>query len=122
MLPNQPLHHIRFRERPAVLIGYWPVDIALKEGEHGEPDTSSSALLVGPGVGKSVVVEEESCSDVEGYEDVDGVVFMCSQDEEDAKKIQDPGQCVNKVPAPRSVCSKNKRHTEQMWTLVNLSF
>lgn len=51
-----------------------------------------------------MVVQEESGSDVEGYEDIDGVVFMCSQDEEDAEEIEDPGQCVNEVPAPGSVC------------------
>lgn len=31
---------------------------------------------------------------------------MCSQDEEDAEKIEDPGQCVNEVPASWSVCVK----------------
>lgn len=51
-----------------------------------------------------MVVQEESGSDVEGYKDVDGVVFMCSQDEEDAEQIEHPGQSVNKVPAPWSVC------------------
>lgn len=51
-----------------------------------------------------MVVQEESGSDVERYEHVNGVVFMCSQDEEDAKEIEDPGQCVNEVPASWSVC------------------
>lgn len=82
-LPN----HSRSSEGPTVLVGDGPVDVALKEGEHGEPDASSSTLLVGPGVGQSVVVQEESGSDVERYEHVDGVVFVCSQDEEDAKEI-----------------------------------
>ncbi len=86
-LSNQPPHHSRSSEGPAVLVGDGPVHIALKEGEHGEPDASSSALLVGPGVSQSVVVQEESGCDVERYEHVDGVVFMCRQDEEDAKEI-----------------------------------
>lgn len=50
-LSNQPLHHNRSREGPAVLVGDRPIDIALKEGEHREPNASSSTLLVGPGVG-----------------------------------------------------------------------
>lgn len=50
-----------------------------------------------------MVVQEESGGDVERYEDVDRVVFMGSQDEEDAKQVQDPGQSMNKVPAPWSV-------------------
>lgn len=29
---------------------------------------------------------------------------MCSQDEEDAKEVKNPGQRVNKVPASRCVC------------------
>lgn len=53
-----------------------------------------------------MVVQEESGSDVEGYEDINRVVFMCSQDEEDAEEIEDPGQCVNKVPASGSVCKE----------------
>ena len=53
-----------------------------------------------------MVVQEEPGSDVEGDEHVDGVVFMCGQDEEDAEKIEDPGQRVNEVPAPWGVCIK----------------
>lgn len=56
LLSNQPLQHSRSRKRPAVLVGHRPVDIALKKGEHGEPDASSPALLVSPSVGQSVVV------------------------------------------------------------------
>lgn len=108
-LSNQPPHHSGSREGPAVLVGDWPVDVALKEGEHGKPDASSSALLVGPGVGQSVVVQEESGGDVERYEHVNGVVFMCCQDEEDAKEVQDPGQCVNEVPTSRRVCLWNEK-------------
>lgn len=51
-----------------------------------------------------MVVQEESGGDVERYEDVDGVVFMGGQDEKDPKQVQDPGQGVNEVPAPWSVC------------------
>lgn len=89
-LSNQPPHHSRSREGPAVLVGDGPVDVALEEREHGEPDARSSTLLVGPGVGQSVVVQEESGGDVECYEHVNGVVLVRSQDEEDAEEIQDP--------------------------------
>lgn len=89
-LSNQPLHHSGSREGPAVFIGDRPVDVALKEGEHREPDAGSSTLLVGPGVGQGVVIEEKSGGDVERYEHVNGVVLVRSQDEEDAKEVQNP--------------------------------
>lgn len=53
-----------------------------------------------------MVVQEQSGSDVERYEHVNGVVLMCGQDEEDAKEIQNPGQGVNEVPASGSVCER----------------
>lgn len=56
-----------------------------------------------------MVVQEESRGDVERYENINGVVLVCSQDEENAKEIQNPGQGVNKVPAPRSVWEKKER-------------
>lgn len=102
-LSNQPPHHSRLRKGPAVLVGHRSVDVALKEGEHGEPDACSSTLLVGSGVSQSVVVQEESSGDVECYENINGVMLMCSQDEENSKEIQDPGQGVNEVPASWSV-------------------
>lgn len=61
-----------------------------------------------------MVVQEESGSDVESYEHIDGVVFVCSQDEEDTEEIQDPGQRVNKVPASWSICEIKK---EQQLTI-----
>lgn len=109
LLSDQPLQHSRSRKRPAVLVGDRPVDIALKEGEHGEPDASSPALLVGPSVSQGVVVQEESGSDVEGYEHVNGVVFMRSQDEEDAEEVEHPGQSVDKIPTSWSVCVNQRR-------------
>lgn len=60
-----------------------------------------------------MVVQEESGSDVEGDEHVNGVVFMCSQDEEDAEEIEDPGQSVNEVPASWSVlCDEEVEHSQ----------
>lgn len=103
LLSNQPLHRRRSGEGPAVLVGDGPVDVALEEGEHGEPDASSPTLLVRPGVGQSMVVQEESGSDVEGNEHVNGVVLMGSQDEEDPKEVEHPRQGVNEVPASWSV-------------------
>lgn len=57
-----------------------------------------------------MVVQEESGGDVERDEHVDGVVFVCGQDEEDAEEIQDPGQCVNEVPASWSVCQIRRQN------------
>lgn len=50
-----------------------------------------------------MVIQEQSGSDVEGDEDVNGIVFMCGQDEKDAKEVKDPGQGVNKIPTPWSI-------------------
>lgn len=111
-LSNQPPHHSRSREGPAVLVGDGSIDVTLKEGEQGEPNARSSTLLVGPGVGQSVVVQEKSGSDVERYKNINGVVLMCSQDEEDAKEIQDPGQGVNEVPASWGVCLWNNKREQ----------
>lgn len=55
-LPYEPPHHSRSGEGPAVLVRHGSVNVALKEGEHGEPDAGSPTLLVGAGVGQSVVV------------------------------------------------------------------
>lgn len=93
-------------ERPAVLVGHGPVDVALEEGEHGEPDARAAALLVGSSVGQRVVVQEESGGDVEGDEDVDGVMLVRRQDEEDAEQVEDPRERVDEVPAARRVCGR----------------
>lgn len=75
------------RERPAVPVGYWPIHIALEEGEEGEPDSCPAALPVDPRVGQRVVVQEQPCGQVEGHKHINGVVLMASKDEEDAKQI-----------------------------------
>lgn len=90
-LANKTPHDGRLRKGPAVLVGHWAINVALKEGEHGEPDACSAAMLVGPSVGQGMIVQEESGGDVEGDEYIDGIVFVSSKDEEDPKKIQDPG-------------------------------
>lgn len=51
-----------------------------------------------------MVVEEEASGDVEGDEHVDGVVLVSRQDEEDPKKVQNPGNGVNQVPWSWSIC------------------
>lgn len=50
-LSNQSFHVGRFVEGPVVLVGDRSVHIALKEGEHGEPNACPPAVLVGTGVG-----------------------------------------------------------------------
>lgn len=86
-----------------VLVRDGSVHVALKEGEHGEPDARPAAVLVGARVGQGVVVEEEAGGDVEGDEDVDGVVLVSGQNEEDTKEIQDPGDGVDEIPVARRV-------------------
>lgn len=90
-------------EGPAVLIRDGAVDVALEEGEHGEPDAGAAAVLVGARVSEGVVIQEETRGDVERDEDVDGVMLVSCQDEEDPEKIQHPRQSVDEVPAPGSV-------------------
>lgn len=90
-------------EGPAVLIGDGTIDVALEEGEHWKPDACTATVLVGTRVRESVVIQEETCGDVKGDEDVDGVMLMGRQDEEDPEQIQHPGQSVDEVPAPGSV-------------------
>lgn len=84
---DQTPHEGRSAKRPVVLVWHRSVDVALKEGEHGEPDARSATLLVHTGVGQRVVVEEEARGDVEGDEHVDGVMLVGRQDEEDSKQV-----------------------------------
>lgn len=70
-----------------VLVWDGSVHIALKEREHREPNASPAAVLVGSSVGQRVVVEEKASGDVEGDEDVDGVVFVSCQDEKNPKEV-----------------------------------
>lgn len=86
-----------------VLVRDGSVHVALEEGEHGEPDARPTAVLVGTRVGQRVVVEEEAGGDVEGDEDVDGVVLVGRQDEEDAEQVQNPGDGVDEIPVARRV-------------------
>lgn len=50
-LSNQSFHEGRFVEGPVILVGDGSIHIALKEGEHGEPNACPPALLVGTSVG-----------------------------------------------------------------------
>lgn len=54
--------------------------------------------MIGLCVRQRVVVQEQSGGDVKCNEDVDGVMFVCRQDEEDSKQIQDPRHGVDEVP------------------------
>lgn len=74
-------------EGPAVLIGDGAVHVALEEREHGKPDTCAATVLVGARVSESVVIQEQTCGDIKGDEDVDGVMLVSRQDEEDPKQI-----------------------------------
>ena len=71
----------------------------LKEVEKGKPDSRSVAvsLIERPIIGQRVVVEKETGADVEGDEDVDGVVLMGGQNEEDAEEVQHPADGVHQV-------------------------
>lgn len=86
-----------------VLVRDGSVHVALEEREHREPDARPAAVLVGARVGQGVVVEEEAGGDVEGDEDVNGVVLVSRQNEEDAEQVQDPGDSVDEIPVARGV-------------------
>lgn len=66
--------------------------MCFKVTKHGKPDLCPERipLLQGTVVGQRVVVEEHARRDVECNEDINGVVFVGSQDEEDAKHVQHP--------------------------------
>lgn len=49
-LSNQSFHEGRFTEGPVILVGDRSIHVALKKGEHGEPNACPSAMLVGTGV------------------------------------------------------------------------
>lgn len=51
VLPNQKFHEGRFIEGPVVLVRDRSIDVALKEGEHREPNARPPAVLEGTGVG-----------------------------------------------------------------------
>ena len=82
-----------------------PVDVALEKVEEREVEPGAlshpadGALVVG----QSVVVQEEPGGDVEGDEDVDGVVLVGGEDEEDAENVADPREGVEEVDAARGV-------------------
>lgn len=107
-LANNDLEKMWPGERPAVSVGDWTIDIALKEGKKREPDACSPAPLVDARVSQRVVVQEQACGQIESHKHIDGVVLMASKDEEDAKQIQHPGHSVNKVPASWSVLSNEE--------------
>ena len=64
-------------------------------------------LIFGDGsiVDEGVVVQEESASDVECYEYINAVVFVCGQDKEDSKAIAEPGEGVEEEDSPAGVFS-----------------
>ena len=93
------------------LVGDLAVDVALEEVEEGEVEPGALAHPAARGalvVGQGVVVEEEPGGDVEGDEDVDGVVLVGGQDEEDAEDVADPGEGVQEVDAARRVVRDEK--------------
>lgn len=108
LLANHSLHEDRFTKRPVVLVRDRSIYIALEERKHGEPDASPAAVLIRPGVGQRMVVEEEASSDIESNKHIDGVVLVSREDEENPKQIQHPGNGVNEIPGSRSVFSDKK--------------
>lgn len=69
-------------------------------------------MLICPRVGQRVVIQEQPSGDVEGDENVDGVVLMSSQDEEDPKQVQHPCQRVQNVPVTWSVYGDRSTNTQ----------
>ncbi|EGV97822.1 hypothetical protein I79_002190 [Cricetulus griseus] len=46
-----------------------------------------------------MVVQKESCCDIKGNKHINGIMFMGSQDEEDSKEVENPGESVQEIPA-----------------------
>lgn len=78
--------------------------------------------MIGARVSQRVIVQEQSGCDVEGDEDVDGVVLVRRQDEEDAKQVEDPGEGVDEIPVSWGVCWGNKQKLQSCtdWLVQNL--
>lgn len=67
--------------------------------------------MIGSGVGQGMVVQKESCGDIKGNEHINGIVFMGSQDEEDSKEVENPGERVQEIPASWCIfCDKEIQH------------
>jgi len=92
------------------LIWHNSFDFTLEEIEERKPDACalSVTLIERSMIGESVVVKEEPCGDIEGNEDINGVVFVSCKDKEDSKEIQDPRDSVNEVQVWRCICDGEK--------------
>lgn len=67
--------------------------------------------MIRSGISQSVVVQKESCCDIKGNKHVNGVMFMGSQDEEDSKEVENPGQSVQEIPASWCIfCDEEIQH------------
>lgn len=60
-------------------------------------------------VGQRVIVEKQSCANVEGDEDIDRVMLVAGQYEEHAEQVQHPGERVDEVEALRCVWLRGTR-------------
>lgn len=114
--------------RAVVVIRNDSIDGALEVAEEWKPDSSSSRIVGHQRliVGQRVVVKEEPRGDVESDEHVDGVMFVCGEDEEDAEHVQQPGGRVEEVEISRSICKRKKtslkpsheRHNKKSYILL----
>lgn len=90
--------------RPDKFIRNDPVYVGLEIRKHREPDLSPLVgLLERPRVRQGVIIEKEAGGDVEGNDDVDGVMLMSGQDEENTKDVQYPGEGVEEVEVTRRI-------------------
>lgn len=46
-----------------------------------------------------MVVQKESCRDIKGNKHINGIMFVGSQNEEDSKEVENPGQSMQEIPA-----------------------
>lgn len=86
------LEPLWYLERPLILVWNHPIAARLKEGKQRKPDTRALGILLHQGsvVSKCVIVHEQARSNVEGNENVNGVVFVGGKDEENAKDVEHP--------------------------------
>jgi hypothetical protein len=51
-----------------------------------------------------MIVQEQAGSNVEGDENVYGIVFVSGEDEEYSKHVQEPGESVKEIHSAGSIC------------------
>ena len=75
------------------------VDTRLEKAEKREQNFGAGmvSLTKGSTIGQCVIVQEKTGGNVKSYEDVDGIMLVSSQNEKNAKEIENPRERVQKI-------------------------